>query len=160
MKPGRPPRTLEGLIEAFAGKVNKKGHDECWNWLGCKEHSGYGVVGVESKSLKAHRVSWELFFGPIPKGKMVLHKCNNRSCVNPYHLCLGNNSDNQYDSVRAGTHNSIQNRRLYDEDLQQIRELLSSGLAQTQVAKMYKVSHTTIHKIRINPKYPSKGRRN
>lgn len=62
----------------------------CWNWLGCKSDRGYGTIHwgwKEGKRAKrAHVLSYELIYGPVPVGLEVHHECNNRSCVNPVHL--------------------------------------------------------------------------
>lgn len=57
----------------------------------------YGQVRVGNKMMKAHRVAWVKAFGEIPQGMLVLHRCDNPSCVNPDHLFLGTHSDNAKD---------------------------------------------------------------
>lgn len=91
-------------LSRFWAKVDKRGPDECWNWLGAKARArgGYGQFGIRGYIARAHRVSWKLFHGDIPEGVLVLHKCGNPSCVNPDHLYLGNNSDNMMDKTRSG----------------------------------------------------------
>ena len=84
----------------FWARVNRT--DDCWLWTGWKDWGGYGILTVKDKNIKAHRFSWELFFGPIPLGLKVLHKCDVRLCVNPDHLFLGTNLDNSRDMVNKG----------------------------------------------------------
>lgn len=80
--------------------------DGCWEWTASTHKFGYGQLFVEWKArpLQAHRVSWELHFGEIPKGKHVLHKCDNPLCVRPDHLFLGTHEDNLSDMNRKGRH--------------------------------------------------------
>lgn len=65
--------------------------------------NGYGTILLsnDKKSL-VHRVAWSLFKGPIPEDLHVLHKCDVRNCVNPYHLFLGTNLDNIHDRIAKG----------------------------------------------------------
>jgi hypothetical protein len=76
----------------------------CWIFTSCLQSNGYHKINYEGKTDWLHRISYSIFKGD-PSGLMVLHSCNNRRCFNPQHLRLGNNSDNQIDSVKAGTHN-------------------------------------------------------
>jgi hypothetical protein len=71
------------IIKRFMDKVSVS--DGCWQWKACID-LGYGAFSVNGKSCWAHRVSYELFVGPIPKGMQVDHLCRNRACVNPLHL--------------------------------------------------------------------------
>ena len=80
MKPGPKPRPME---IRFWSKVEKT--EGCWNWKGYTHH-GYGRFYFEGKSTSAHRISYELAKGPMPKGKQTDHLCRNRACVNPDHL--------------------------------------------------------------------------
>ena len=73
----------------------------CWLWGGGKNKKGYGQFFLNSRRL-AHRVSYELFVGPIPDKLCVLHTCDAPSCVNPNHLWLGTNQDNINDRVKKG----------------------------------------------------------
>lgn len=68
----------------------------CWN---CQKatRSGYGAIKINSKTLGAHRVSYELRFGKIPEGLFVCHKCDNKRCINPSHLFVGTAKDNMQD---------------------------------------------------------------
>lgn len=74
----------------------------CWDWLRSKDKNGYGYIKDEGKTTKAHRVSYKIHNGRIPKEQCVLHKCDNPSCVNPEHLFLGTFADNARDKVEKG----------------------------------------------------------
>lgn len=76
----------------------------CWQWKGRTNNVGYGLTSVGHKVLTTHRASWMIFRGEIPSEIFVLHKCNNKRCINPDHLYLGNQSDNMRDVVKDGKH--------------------------------------------------------
>lgn len=74
------------LAERFWARVPKTTSEECWGWLGSLDAGGYGRITVDGKYLRAHRISYKLNLGEIPRGLVVDHKCHNKACVNPYHL--------------------------------------------------------------------------
>lgn len=74
----------------------------CFEWQARRNEFGYGSVGFKKKRLKAHRVSWEVFRGPIPEGMCVCHHCDNPCCINPDHLFIGTRTDNMRDASRKG----------------------------------------------------------
>jgi len=82
-------------IKRFLDKVQKM-NTGCHEWTSTLNRGGYGKFYYEKKQDVAHRVAYELFVGSA-KGRWVLHKCDNRKCVNPDHLFLGNNLDNIQD---------------------------------------------------------------
>lgn len=90
---------LRGLIERvekavgpdrFWDKVDRRGPDECWDWIGSLNQKGYGQFSVgpaaNNTMVKPHRLTYEAFTGPIPPGMHIDHLCRNRRCVNPAHL--------------------------------------------------------------------------
>lgn len=87
-------------IDRFWGFVDKSG--DCWIWKGCKDRGGYGFFRYKGKSLRAHRVSFELCVGEISEGNYICHRCDNPKCVNPSHLFQGTCMDNWNDCVNKG----------------------------------------------------------
>ena len=73
-------------IDGFMDKVFPCPITGCWLWAAFVNPDGYGMVTVGSKSIRAHRQSYQLFVGPIPDGKQLDHLCRVRRCVNPHHL--------------------------------------------------------------------------
>src|SRR3954467_8950147 len=80
----------------------------CWLWLGAPNDKGYGVMEYRGKKIPAHRYSYQRNNGPISSETWVLHKCDNRICVNPDHLNPGNHMANMLDMSRR-------NRSLFGE---------------------------------------------
>lgn len=74
----------------------------CWEWVRSRNNSGYGQAYWKKKIASAHRTSWQIFNGDIPKNTWVLHKCDNKICVNPEHLWLGSRQDNVDDMCSKG----------------------------------------------------------
>jgi hypothetical protein len=84
LAPLKPSTPDAGTIEEqFARKVIKR--DGCWGWNGGLMH-GYGRVRVDGKNIVAHRVSYEMAYGPIGEGMMIDHICHTRECTRPDHL--------------------------------------------------------------------------
>lgn len=67
-------------------RVIRRGDWECWIWQGACDRAGYGVIVRDRQSYRAHRVSYEIFIGPIPPGLVIDHLCRTRNCLNPEHL--------------------------------------------------------------------------
>lgn len=92
---------MRSLKDRLTRKALAVGHrhigpdgERCWLWKGYKDAKGYGQVRVGERAMWAHRVSYELFRGPIPAGRTVHHECNNPSCINPAHLTLATRAEN------------------------------------------------------------------
>lgn len=89
-------------VARFWKYVPEKPEDGCWHWCGNVSKVGYGRIWFNRKFVLAHRLCWVISFGVVPEKMCVLHKCDQRSCVNPDHLFIGTHQDNSDDMVRKG----------------------------------------------------------
>tara|TARA_R110000737_G_scaffold340221_1_gene362858 strand:- start:1016 stop:1408 length:393 start_codon:yes stop_codon:yes gene_type:complete len=91
-------RFWEGVAKAEGNK--------CWEWMGSKDINGYGKLSIGGRDanfdIRAHRLSYEMRFGPIKPQNLICHTCDNPSCVNPNHLFEGTQVDNMRDMSRKG----------------------------------------------------------
>lgn len=87
-------RALGGTAAGFWDRVARGGEDDCWEWRGAVQPSGYGALRVAGRPVYAHRYAVELARGPIGAGLVVDHLCRNRRCVNPRHLDVVSVSEN------------------------------------------------------------------
>lgn len=149
----------EQRIMSFVEKDKDTG---CWNWNGSKKGFGYGYLLVGSrvdnsrKTWTAHRYSYHVFKGIIPKGKWVLHRCDNPACVNPEHLYLGVRADNVNDRETRGR-NKVPclsgemhpNAILTEVLVALVREKLSYGYSCSEIGRVFNVSGKTISDIKL-----------
>lgn len=81
------------------GKNIIKSEKGCWVWQKSKAGNGYGKITFYKRQVYVHRAMYRIFYGEIPSGMMVMHSCDNPSCVNPEHLSLGTAKDNVRDML-------------------------------------------------------------
>lgn len=102
----------EKELARFWAKVDKNGPTpvhvpglgNCWIWTGAKARKGwpYGRLRTNKRWISAHRFSFELVNGPIPRGRLILHRCDTPPCIRPEHLRLGTSKDNTRDMFEKG----------------------------------------------------------
>ena len=136
------------VAERFLSKFVNEPNTGCWLWTDSLYTTGYGKLRDGKKIRRAHRVSWEQTYGPIPDGLLVLHRCDTRSCVNPAHLWLGTNQDNLSDAARKGrmtrgVHNNF--TRLTEDQVLAIRR---SSETLSVLSARYGVGRSTVQDVR------------
>ena len=124
---------------------------DCWVWIGATMNTGYGAFNYRGTVFLAHRKAYECFVGPIPTGLHVLHKCDNRACINPNHLYAGTDLDNSRDKIardrqsRGTTHGAS---KLTEDDVRRIRLLYEvKSLNQYELAEMFGVNQAAISRL-------------
>mgnify|MGYP002335908730 CR=1 FL=1 len=86
IKPYIPRKRRKSASEKFEELYIPVTESGCWIWMGTVKEHGYGVIGENYKNIRAHRLAYEKYRGPIPKGLVLDHLCRVPSCVNPWHL--------------------------------------------------------------------------
>lgn len=143
----RPPRTT--VEERLLSKSKVNPSTGCWDWQRAKDRYGYGAFSLRCVARKAHRVSYELFCGPITDDQQVLHSCDNPGCINPSHLFLGSNLNNVADKVAKGRqYRGVRhhNAKLTAADITAIRALV--GVKLVDIGAQFGVHLSVISLIR------------
>ena len=89
--------TIESLLSKSTLMPNG-----CIEWNRALKDDGYGITQHGGKLFRVHRLMFELCYGEQPCSVVVMHKCDNRKCINRYHLSVGSQSDNIADCYRKG----------------------------------------------------------
>lgn len=143
-------KRLRGVDLSERMRVCTEADGECRVWTGYRNAKGYGVIGVDGSTQIASRVAYELAHGPIPRGLVVRHKCDNPPCVNPDHLEVGTHLDNARDMVERGRsargENASQARLTWDQ-VREVRRRVAGGESRYAVARAFGVSQPSIWSI-------------
>jgi hypothetical protein len=146
----------ESIINRFWKYVDKKSDNECWEWKGSLMKRGnYGQLRYKFKTLKSHRISFEIHYGKIEVGKHICHKCGNSKCCNPNHLYEGTPKENWHDAIKHNTAHKLPRidpekvhcAKLNFEIANEIRKSNEKGVI---IARKFNISPTMISRIRKN----------
>lgn len=151
-----PEEVKAKLPERFWSKVKFAGLNECWEWQRGLKPDGYGSYhNGENKgyqSVGAHRYLFKTLFGEMSTFIDVLHKCDNRKCVNPNHLFIGNDLDNMRDRDSKGRNNQARGEdsgtaKLTAGDVFEIKERMALGENKKTIALDYDVTVGHIERL-------------
>lgn len=141
--------------ERFWAKVDRRG--DCWEWTASRFRNRqgqptYGTFNDGTKNRHAHRYLWEVTYGPIPDGLMVLHSCDNPPCVRLTHLSLGTHRRNMDEMVQRLRHTHgtrHHSHRLTEDQAREIKRRLSAGEEIGPLSRQYGVTWAAIYLIAV-----------
>lgn len=130
----------------------------CILWIGYKDEQGRGYISIKHKPHRVHRVSYELHKGKILDGLVIRHTCDNTSCINPDHLITGTQADNMNDMKERNRRKGIVavkgekhgKSKLTDNQVTEIKRLLTEQYTYSYIASLFNVSRHTIGAINNN----------
>jgi len=143
--------TLKNTLEDVWNYVDLQGYDKCWKFKGYRNDDGYGNIAVNKKSYMAHRLIFELLYGPIPEGILICHTCDNPLCCNPYHLFKGTPLVNMMDKIIKKRANvpcgeDQWNSKLLESDVKNIL-LLKGKCTQKKVGELFNIDPSNVSNI-------------
>lgn len=121
--------------------------DKCWIWTGCVNTDGYGMIRFNNKLYRTHRFSYIICHGDIINNSLeVCHKCNNPSCVNPYHLYLDTHKNNMLYMIETCNKKST---ILKEDDIVYILQGISSNMFKTtsEILDIFPITLATLNRM-------------
>lgn len=115
----------------------------CYEWNGAKHKDDYGRIVVNKVQILTHRLSYCIYYNEvIPDNLLVTHLCNNRKCINPLHLKLGTEDDNNRYANQCGRK---EGKYTTPEIREQIYVLYRNGYKQSDIARKLHLTRQTVH---------------
>jgi hypothetical protein len=132
------------MLERFLARTEFDSATGCLEWTGARNTDGYGAIREGKVISLAHRVSVRMCCGPIPRGMVVMHLCDNPGCVNPEHLRVGTSAENNLDALQKG-HRPARAIPLTQEEADVILKMaalehLNSNFAPEGIARLFCVN--------------------
>lgn len=151
-------RRYKSFIDAYEAQVIRN-DDGCWGWSGSISTAGYSLIFFNHEIKWGHRFSFEHYIGPIKDKNQICHHCDNPICTNPLHLFQGTMKDNVQDCINKGRFKRVPDEakakgekaggsKLKELEVIEIKKLILSGIGNTEIARLYNVTHGNISAIR------------
>lgn len=154
--------SLKERLHYYGTGTNEKG---CIIWEGSISDDGYGIISWKNYPLRAHRVSYELYKGKIPKGFLVCHHCDEKRCVNPDHLYAGTVKDNVRDAIERGLFpkpkkgEDSSSAKLTEDQAKEIIKRRKKGESAESISKDFNITKWTVYEIYRGRSWRSVNRR-
>lgn len=143
-------------LTRFFNKIHRS-ENGCWMWLDKPKPAGYGQFSLGGRAggmIATHRLMWHYCFGEIPLKLCVLHRCDVRLCVNPFHLFIGSDLDNVRDMMKKGRHvkaglkgEAHPKAKLSSKEVNEIRAWAAAGVPYKQIAALFGIGSSTVGEI-------------
>lgn len=139
--------------DEFWARVDRSGGpDACWPYTGGINGAGYGSCWWRRRYMDGHCVAWSIANGPIARGVVIRHTCDNRKCCNPTHLLSGTHHDNAMDKIRRGRDNPRRGSRhraakLNENQVREIRRRNAAGEGQRALGREFGLSSGSMNKV-------------
>lgn len=142
----------------MGNQISRKPIEWVVNGNGCfvcvshsKDKTGYARYRANGKLTRLHVYVYEQMFGSKPKGFVVMHKCDNPTCINPEHLMLGTQKENVHDMINKNRKASLEGIRnpMVRLTEEQVIEILKDNRPQVEIAKRYGVKQAHISAIKL-----------
>ena len=153
-------KQTKSFTEFMVGRISERSSTKD---NGCIEYTGpkavYGHIEYKRKTYLAHRISWELHNGEIPKGMCICHVCDNPLCINPNHLFLGTYLDNVRDMITKGRakHGQRKTPKVTPLIAHEIRALHKLGIPHKIIAEKFNISRPMVSMVANNKRVQDKA---
>jgi hypothetical protein len=146
---------MKTVLERFEEKYIPEPNSGCWLWTASTFKGGYGQFWTGQKYTGAHRASYEMFRGEIAPKMQILHSCDNPLCVNPEHLSVGTNLDNQHDSIKKGKKATFKGETnpTHKLTMEQILIIREDNRPHGLIAKDFCISRSLVSSIKLRKKW-------
>jgi hypothetical protein len=136
-------------LSDWLSRASPEPNSGCHLWTGACDNYGYPQVRKDGRQKVLTREIYEHFFGSIPAGLFVCHRCDVRCCINPHHLFLGTPLDNVVDCVTKGRHtrgSKVATAILDEAAVLKIRDM--SDRRPSDLAAEFGISISQIYRVR------------
>lgn len=135
-------------VDRFWSQVKKVEGEGCWEWIGSISSGGYGRIHFDGWLQQAQRVSWLITHGAPRKEDWILHRCDNRRCVRPDHLFLGDNQDNVDDCRQKQRHAFGKRNGQAKLTKAQVIAIKADRRPQYLIASQYGINQSNVSRIK------------